>query len=551
MTNPMRVLPSAEGRILAALRENLGTAKTAILASAFVSSSGIELLVPSLEQLLARGGTVSLYVTFNGGAFTEPHFFERLAPLEERFPGKVAVYLHPHATSLFHAKVFLFERPDGTWAGIVGSANLTHSALTGTNVEMAAVATPMPHVDVETIRAELSRLREQKYFQRLTPELFAQIMPARTVEPEQSFEAKASAARQAKGRQELVKQALANFAPSALPPLPPLALPATVYVEELCATGVGVATDDDLADLSVSIDLSVFVRLGVLSKETTKKIGFVFENTKKGHSFSLVDAGVRDQVSKARRSIGKIIGLRAVDFGYLRWAPHRLYRDAVHVIAAMAEVVEARAATAPDNPAIGKHLRAIRRDFDSNMRKVVDTLKLQPKAEWNPAALKSHDIPASVSVAGMREYICAHIVEKDSSRISEPLVRSQLARLTFTPRSFAFPLAQSLGEDVHYGHKHFLAAVVWACTDRLLKRTDDEGGTGALFHYLDARRRLNSARSALGATALAQRAAAWLSPASSLETAVDEFRQAFGPAPFTWELGDLVSMLPATARCVR
>ncbi|MBP6846100.1 MAG: hypothetical protein KA201_20240, partial [Kofleriaceae bacterium] len=72
MTNPMRVLPSTGGRILAALRENLETAKSAILASAFVSSSGIELLMLSLERLLARGGMVSLYVTFNGGAFTEP-----------------------------------------------------------------------------------------------------------------------------------------------------------------------------------------------------------------------------------------------------------------------------------------------------------------------------------------------------------------------------------------------------------------------------------------------------------------------------------------------
>lgn len=547
----MRVLSSTDGRILAALRENLGTAKTAILASAFVSSSGIDLLVPSLEQLLARGGMVTLYVTFNGGAFTEPHFFERLAPLEKRFPGKVEVYLYPHATSLFHAKVFLFERADGTWAGIVGSANLTHSALTGTNVEMAAVATPMAHVDVEAVVAELSRLREQKYFQRLTPELFAQIMPARTVEPEQSFEAKASATRQAKGRQELVKQALENFAPTALPPLPPLALPATVYVEDLCATGVGVATDDDLADLSVSIDLSVFVRLGVLSKETTKKIGFVSENTKKGHSFSLVDAGVRDQVSRARRSIGKIIGLRAVDFGYLRWAPHRLYCEAVQVIAAKAEVVEAREATAPENPAIAKHLRVMRRNFDSNIKKVVDTLKLQPKADWNQAALRSRDIEPSVSVAAMRNHIFAHIVDKDGSRISEPLVRSQLARLTFTPRSFAFPLAQSLGEDVHYGHKHFLAAVVWACTDRLLKHTDDEGGTGALFTYLDARRRLNSTRPEMDAAAFAQRAATWLLPESSLDMVVEEFRRAFGPAPFTWDLGDLVSMLPAKERGVR
>ena len=46
----------------------------------------------SLERLLARGGMVSLYVTFNGGAFTEPRFFESLAPLERRFPGSLEAY---------------------------------------------------------------------------------------------------------------------------------------------------------------------------------------------------------------------------------------------------------------------------------------------------------------------------------------------------------------------------------------------------------------------------------------------------------------------------
>lgn len=544
----MRVMSSANGRILAALREHLDAAKTAILASAFVSSSGIELLLPSLRRLLERGGAVSLYVTFTGGAFTDPRFFEQISPLEKRFPGKIDVYLYPHATSLFHAKAFLFEREDGSWSGIVGSANLTHSALTGTNVEIAAVAAPMAHVDVETVRAEISRLREQKYFQQLTPQLYAQIGPG---PDEDRSEADPSATRHAKGRRELVKSALANLKPTVLPPLPALTLPSTVYAEELCATGVGVATDDDLADLSVSMDLGVFVRAGVLAKETTKTIGFVSESTKKGHSFSLIDAEVRAMVSTARKSIGKTIGLRAVDFGYLRWAPHRLYADVMEAVGAKIEVQRARDATSSDNPAIANHLDKLRRDFVKNMKRVVESLKLQPKNEWIESALSSYGISTKAAGAAMREHILAHIVQKNRSRISEPLVRSQLSRLTFAPRSFAFPLAQSLGEDVHYGHKHFLAKVLWACTDRLLKHSTDEGGTGALFQYLDARRQLNAGRHGLDASELAERAAAWLTPATTLDTVVNEFRQAFGPASFTWEVGDLVSMLPAKARGAR
>lgn len=551
MITSMRLISSPNGRILEALRGHLDAARHAILASAFVSSSGVELLLGSIERLLARGGTVSLYVTFNGGAFTDPRFFELLAPLEAKFPTQVEVYLYPHATSLFHAKTFLFERVDGTWSGVVGSANLTYAALTGVNFEVSAESMPVPHAEIAAMRNEISRLREQGFFQRLTAKLYAELAGLGQQAVDEDPEVRARAERQAKGKQELVRQALDKLKPSALPALPALSLPATVYAEELCATGMGVATDDDLADLSVSVDLSVFIRAGVLAKETTKKIGFVSESTKKGHSFSLVDDDVRELVKTARKSIGKIIGLRAVDFGYLRWVPHRFYGDAVRAISASSKVKSAVDAVAPDNAAIAKHLDKVKRGFAANMSKVVEALKLQPKDEWDEAALNNHGISTKASSAEMRKHIRDHIIDRNRARVSEPLVRSQLARLTFTPRRFAFPVAQSYGEDTHYGHKHFLANVVWACTDRLLKRTTEDGGTGVLFEYLDARRRLNKGRHGLDTVALAARAATWLDPGTPIEVVVSHFREMYGPEEFTWELGDLARLLPPVRQVVR
>lgn len=58
MITSMRLISSPNGRILEALRGHLDAARHAILASAFVSSSGVELLLGSIERLLARGGTV-------------------------------------------------------------------------------------------------------------------------------------------------------------------------------------------------------------------------------------------------------------------------------------------------------------------------------------------------------------------------------------------------------------------------------------------------------------------------------------------------------------
>jgi hypothetical protein len=148
---------------------------------------------------------------------------------------------------------------------------------------------------------------------------------------------------------------------------------------------------------------------------------------------------------------------------------------------------------------------------------------------------------AKASDVQMRKHILEFIIERNRDRVSEPLVRSQLGRLTFEPRSFAFPLSQVHGGDSHYGHKHFLANVAWSCTDRILKRTgDDEGNAGVLVAYLDARMQRNRGRHQLEPVLLAERAASWLDHHVTLETGVRQFRETYGPEVFTWELGDLV-----------
>ena len=282
------------------------------------------------------------------------------------------------------------------------------------------------------------------------------------------------------------------------------------------------------------------------AKETTKKIGFVSEKTRKGHSFSLIDEGVREAVRRARKSIGKTIGLRAVDFGYLRWVPHLFYDDVLRTIASKPAVRLAVGAVGIDNAAISKHLDKVKRSFKTNMKRVVAAMRLQPENEWDDATLQERSISAKESAVKMRQHILEYIVERNRARVSEPLVRSQLGRLTFASRCFAFPLAQSHGDDSQYGHKHFLANIVWTCSDRVLKRTtEDEGGAGLVFEYLDARRQLNKGRHEHETTEVAERAAGWLDAKVSLETAVGQFREMYGPEPFTWELGDLASLLPS------
>lgn len=547
----VRLLPSTGRRILDAIKRELDGARNAILTSAYVTSPGLELLLPSITSLLHRGGTLTLYATFDGGPFTDPKFFQLLQPLQQQFVEQLKVYLYPNSNTLFHAKAFLFERADQTWSAIVGSANITHPALAGDNFEISVAADPIAHSEIVMMRDELSRLRANKMFVLLTAKTYADICSARSagdIAPGADPEETARTQRRAKAHSNQVRLALASAKPMILPPLPELAEPAAVYVESLCSTGTGVATDDDLGDLTVSVDLEFFVKAGVLAKETTKRIGFVSEKTKRGHSFSLIDDTVRSAINGARKSIGKTIGVRAVDFGYLRWVPKRLYSDAFQTIAAKSEVRLAREAVANSNQAISKHLEQVGRSFHSNMEKVVAALPLQPESEWDEDMLEQWGMSAKASIVQIRAQILDHIVGRTRDRVSESLVRSQLARLTFAPRTFAFPLAQSHGADWHYGHKHFLANVVWACTDRVLKRVnEDEGASGELFEYLDARRRLNSGRHGHNTSQLAARAAGWLNPEVTLDAAVAEFRQAYGPEDFSWVHGDLARMLTAAS----
>lgn len=548
----MRLVTSTNQEILEVLRESLAKARRAIFATAFASSSGADLLHAALSSFLSRGGSLEFYATLDGGAFTEPRFCRMLLDLEDEHPGRVEVHLFPDATSFFHAKVFLFQDDGGDWSGVVGSANLTARALQGGNFEVAAVGQPIPFAEVQRFQAELSDMRAAALFHRLTRESLERMLgvfQAAKDGAEESAEQREQARRAARNRRALVDEVLESAPTMPLPPLPALSLSPAGYVEAVCATGVGVATDDDLADLSVALNFAPFIRAGILAKESTRTIGFVSERTRKGHSFSLIDEIVRTKVKKARDGIGKLIGFRAIDFGYLRWVPHVLFADALAEIAAKREVEIARRAVNPHNPELVAYVAKMRKGFRGNLVKVVDRLRIEPRGDWAEDAFQRFAIPASASNKKVREIIVAHIVESHRDRLSEALVRSQLARLSFAPRRFAFPLSQTAGADDHFGHKHFVANIVFAWTDRMLRRTTEAGGRGRIFDYLDARARLNHGRHERRTADVAALAARWLEPEVTIETAVHQFQEIYGPEPFTWDKGDLLPTLAGALDC--
>ncbi len=112
----------------------------AYLMVAFATIDGVLLLGPrpggALYGYLARGG--NLNITIGVDAITTDDALRALRDLTEIFPDQANLVVYESQdNTLFHVKLYIFERADGSGVAIVGSNNLTRGGLV-TNTEYAA-----------------------------------------------------------------------------------------------------------------------------------------------------------------------------------------------------------------------------------------------------------------------------------------------------------------------------------------------------------------------------------------------------------------------------
>ncbi|MGR3783752.1 MAG: DEAD/DEAH box helicase family protein, partial [Albimonas sp.] len=120
------LLDGPEAALLAHLVPHVDEAVEIDAAVAFALRSGVDLLFPYLEELLERGGRLRLLVGDYLGA-TDPAALRRLMDL----PQTADLRVFDAAAVAFHPKSWLFRFRDGTGALLVGSSNLSRSALAG------------------------------------------------------------------------------------------------------------------------------------------------------------------------------------------------------------------------------------------------------------------------------------------------------------------------------------------------------------------------------------------------------------------------------------
>lgn len=145
------------------LRAEMASADRVDLLVSFIKWSGLRLLIPAFEQLANRGVPVRILSTSYMGA-SDPHALEWLA----NQPNIEVRISYDTAGTRLHAKAYHFLRNSGYSTAYIGSANLSHAAMTqGLEWTLKVTAQDMPHI-LERFGAEFSTYWESKEFEAFT-----------------------------------------------------------------------------------------------------------------------------------------------------------------------------------------------------------------------------------------------------------------------------------------------------------------------------------------------------------------------------------------------
>lgn len=133
-----QLIAGGEDPLFEHLKRYIDGARHVDLAVAFAVDSGVALLEPYLQDLLDRGGELRIVVGDYFGV-TEPTALRRLMDLD----GRIERFIYETRGGSFHPKAWVFRAGDGKGAAIVGSSNLTSTALKQ-GVEWNLISGPEP-----------------------------------------------------------------------------------------------------------------------------------------------------------------------------------------------------------------------------------------------------------------------------------------------------------------------------------------------------------------------------------------------------------------------
>lgn len=146
------------------LQKEMSSAERVDILVSFIKWSGLRLLMPALEELNLRKGKLRIITTSYMGA-SDPQAVEWLAKLPN---AELRVSYDTERTRL-HAKAYYFHRNSGFSTAYIGSANMSHAAMTsGLEWNLKVTAQDLPHI-LEKFVAEFATYWNSHEFVPLDP----------------------------------------------------------------------------------------------------------------------------------------------------------------------------------------------------------------------------------------------------------------------------------------------------------------------------------------------------------------------------------------------
>lgn len=164
MPHDRPLISGGEDALHAHLRPLIDRARTVDLSVSFLMASGVRMVLPHLQDLLDRGGNLRL-LTGDYLGVTEPAALRLVTDLE----GEVQLHIFQAEQIPFHPKAWMFGFMGDGGALIVGSSNLSRSALTDGIEWNLRHVDPIDPVPLLAARAAFETLLARPEVTELTP----------------------------------------------------------------------------------------------------------------------------------------------------------------------------------------------------------------------------------------------------------------------------------------------------------------------------------------------------------------------------------------------
>jgi superfamily II DNA or RNA helicase len=154
----------ADPQLVHELKKEMASADSVDVLVSFIKWSGLRLLMPAFEEMLGHGGKIRLITTSYLGA-SDAEAIEWLAKL----PNVEARVSYDTERTRLHAKAYHFRRSTGFSTAYIGSANISHAAITsGLEWTLKVTAQDLPHI-LEKFVAEFETYWNSREFALFDP----------------------------------------------------------------------------------------------------------------------------------------------------------------------------------------------------------------------------------------------------------------------------------------------------------------------------------------------------------------------------------------------